>query len=156
MVLVLTTGSAIAVDWAKQKLPAILVAWYPGQRGGNAVADVLFGNTNPSGRLPVTFYKGDEKLPAFDDYSMRNRTYRYFEGEPLYPFGHGLSVHAVRIFGAQGRAQRRQRHRHGECEERRETGGRRSGAALRTRSRAARTARIERTARHPEAHAETR
>jgi beta-glucosidase len=91
VVLVLTTGSAIAVDWAKQKLPAILVAWYPGQRGGNAVGDVLFGNTNPSGRLPVTFYKGDEKLPEFDDYSMRNRTYRYFEGEALYPFGHGLS-----------------------------------------------------------------
>jgi beta-glucosidase len=91
VVLVLTTGSAIGVDWAKQKLPAIMVAWYPGQRGGNAVADVLFGNTNPSGRLPVTFYKGDEKLPAFDDYSMRNRTYRYFEGEALYPFGHGLS-----------------------------------------------------------------
>jgi beta-glucosidase len=91
VVLVLTTGSAIAVDWAKQKLPAILVAWYPGQRGGSAVADVLFGNTNPSGRLPVTFYKGDEKLPEFDDYSMRNRTYRYFEGEALYPFGHGLS-----------------------------------------------------------------
>jgi beta-glucosidase len=91
VVLVLTAGSAIAVDWAKEKLPAILVAWYPGQQGGNAVADVLFGNTNPSGRLPVTFYKGDEKLPAFDDYSMRNRTYRYFEGEALYPFGHGLS-----------------------------------------------------------------
>ena len=91
VVLVLTTGSAIAVDWARQKLPAIVVAWYPGQRGGSAVADVLFGNTNPSGRLPVTFYKGDEKLPAFDDYSMRNRTYRYFEGEALYPFGYGLS-----------------------------------------------------------------
>ena len=91
VVLVLTAGSAIAVDWAKQHLPGIVVAWYPGQRGGNAVADVLFGNTNPSGRLPVTFYKGDEKLPAFDDYSMRNRTYRYFEGEALYPFGYGLS-----------------------------------------------------------------
>ncbi|MEJ1962594.1 MAG: glycoside hydrolase family 3 C-terminal domain-containing protein [Gammaproteobacteria bacterium] len=91
VVLVLTTGSAIAVDWAKEKLPAILVAWYPGQRGGNAVADVLFGTANPSGRLPVTFYKGTEKLPEFDDYSMRHRTYRYFEGEPLYPFGHGLS-----------------------------------------------------------------
>jgi beta-glucosidase len=91
VVLVLTAGSAMAVDWARQKLPAIVMAWYPGQRGGNAVADVLFGTTNPSGRLPVTFYKADEKLPAFDDYSMRNRTYRYFEGEPLYPFGHGLS-----------------------------------------------------------------
>jgi len=91
VVLVLTTGSAIAVDWAQEKLPAILVAWYPGQRGGNAVADVLFGEVNPSGRLPVTFYKGTEKLPAFDDYDMRGRTYRYFEGAPLYPFGHGLS-----------------------------------------------------------------
>ncbi|GAA5069161.1 glycoside hydrolase family 3 protein [Lysobacter panacisoli] len=91
VVMVLTTGSALAVDWAKQNLPAILVAWYPGQRGGNAVADVLFGDTNPAGRLPVTFYKADEKLPAFDDYAMRGRTYRYFEGEPLYAFGHGLS-----------------------------------------------------------------
>ena len=91
VVLVLTTGSAIAVDWAKANLPAILVAWYPGQRGGDGVADVLFGKTNPSGRLPVTFYKASEKLPAFDDYSMKGRTYRYFEGEPLYPFGHGLS-----------------------------------------------------------------
>jgi beta-glucosidase len=91
VVLVLTTGSAIAVDWAKAKLPAILVAWYPGQRGGTAVADVLFGAANPSGRLPVTFYKADEKLPDFADYSMKNRTYRYFEGEPLYAFGHGLS-----------------------------------------------------------------
>jgi beta-glucosidase len=91
VVLVLTTGSALAVDWAKEHVPAILVAWYPGQRGGDAVADVLFGATNPAGRLPVTFYKASEKLPAFDDYSMRGRTYRYFEGEPLYPFGHGLS-----------------------------------------------------------------
>lgn len=91
VVMVLTTGSALAVDWAKEKLPAILVAWYPGQRGGNAVADVLFGDTNPAGRLPVTFYKADEKLPPFDDYTMEGRTYRYFKGEPLYPFGHGLS-----------------------------------------------------------------
>jgi beta-glucosidase len=91
VILVLTTGSALGVDWAKEKLPAILVAWYPGQRGGNAVADVLFGDVNPSGRLPVTFYKADEKLPAFDDYSMQGRTYRYFKGEPLYPFGYGLS-----------------------------------------------------------------
>ena len=91
VVLVLTTGSAIAVDWAQQKLPAILVAWYPGQQGGNAVADVLFGATNPAGRLPVTFYSESSKLPAFDDYSMQGRTYRYFGGTPLYPFGHGLS-----------------------------------------------------------------
>jgi beta-glucosidase len=91
VVLVLTGGSALAVDWAKETLPAILFAWYPGQRGGDAVADVLFGKQNPAGRLPVTFYKGDEKLPGFEDYSMANRTYRYFSGEPLYPFGFGLS-----------------------------------------------------------------
>jgi beta-glucosidase len=91
VVLVLTTGSALAVDWAKANLPAILVAWYPGQRGGTAVADVLFGDVNPSGRLPITFYKETEKLPPFDDYSMEGRTYRYFSGEALYPFGHGLS-----------------------------------------------------------------
>ena len=91
VVLVLTAGSALAVDWAKAHLPAILVAWYPGQRGGNAVADVLFGTANPAGRLPITFYKESEQLPAFDDYSMRGRTYRYFQGEPLFPFGHGLS-----------------------------------------------------------------
>lgn len=91
VVLVLTGGSALAVDWAQAKLPAILMAWYPGQRGGSAVADVLFGDVSPSGRLPVTFYKADEKLPDFADYSMKNRTYRYFEGQPLYAFGHGLS-----------------------------------------------------------------
>jgi beta-glucosidase len=91
VVLVLTTGSALAVDWAQQKLPAILVAWYGGQRAGTGVADVLFGDANPAGRLPVTFYKADEKLPPFDDYNMKNRTYRYFTGQPLYPFGYGLS-----------------------------------------------------------------
>jgi beta-glucosidase len=66
-------------------------AWYLGTEMGNAVADVLFGDTNPAGRLPVTFYKADQQLPAFDDYAMAGRTYRYFDGEPLYPFGHGLS-----------------------------------------------------------------
>ena len=91
IVLVMTAGSAMAIDWADEKLPSILMAWYPGQRGGDAVADVLFGDVNPAGRLPVTFYKENEKLPPFDDYSMDGRTYRYFSGEPLYPFGHGLS-----------------------------------------------------------------
>lgn len=91
VVLVLTAGSALAVDWAREHVPAILMAWYPGQRGGTAVADILFGNANPAGRLPVTFYTAAEKLPAFDDYNMKGRTYRYFEGQPLYPFGHGLS-----------------------------------------------------------------
>lgn len=91
IVMVLTGGAAMAIDWADKNLPAIVMGWYPGQRGGNAMADVLFGDVNPAGRLPVTFYKADEKLPAFDDYSMRNRTYRYFTGEALYPFGYGLS-----------------------------------------------------------------
>jgi beta-glucosidase len=91
VVLVLTAGSAMAVDWADDNLAAILMAWYPGQRGGDAVADVLFGDTNPAGRLPVTFYRAAEALPPFEDYSMQERTYRYFTGSPLYPFGHGLS-----------------------------------------------------------------
>jgi beta-glucosidase len=91
VVMVLTGGAALAIDWADKNLPAIVMGWYPGQRGGSAMADVLFGEVNPAGRLPVTFYKADEKLPAFDDYSMHNRTYRYFTGEALYPFGYGLS-----------------------------------------------------------------
>ncbi|WP_372392588.1 glycoside hydrolase family 3 C-terminal domain-containing protein [Xanthomonas sp. NCPPB 3582] len=91
VVAVLTTGSALAVDWAQQHVPAILLAWYPGQRGGSAVGDVLFGQASPGGRLPITFYTEAERLPAFDDYAMRGRTYRYFTGKPLYPFGHGLS-----------------------------------------------------------------
>ena len=89
--LVLTGGSALAVDWAQANLPAILMSWYPGQRGGTAVGEALFGDTNPGGRLPVTFYKADQAMPAFDDYTMEGRTYRYFRGTPLYPFGHGLS-----------------------------------------------------------------
>jgi hypothetical protein len=91
VVLVLTSGSALAVNWAQQRVPAILMSWYPGQSGGTAVADVLFGGANPGGRLPVTFYKSIDELPAFDDYRMDGRTYRYFRGEPLYPFGFGLS-----------------------------------------------------------------
>jgi beta-glucosidase len=90
-VLVLLNGSALAVNWAQEHVPAILEAWYPGQAGGSAIADVLFGDYNPGGRLPVTFYRDTKDLPAFDDYRMAGRTYRYFKGTPLYPFGHGLS-----------------------------------------------------------------
>ncbi len=91
VVFVMMTGSAIAIPWEDENIPAILNAWYGGQSAGTAVADVLFGDYNPAGRLPVTFYKSDNELPGFSDYSMNNRTYRYFNGEPLYPFGHGLS-----------------------------------------------------------------
>ena len=91
MVMVNCSGSAIALPWEAEHLPAILQAWYPGETGGQAVAEVLFGEVNPSGHLPVTFYRGTADLPAFTDYSMTNRTYRYFHGKPLYAFGHGLS-----------------------------------------------------------------
>ena len=91
VVLVLLNGSAVAVTWADANVPAILEAWYPGQEGGAAIADVLFGDYNPAGRLPVTFYRTVDDLPPFGDYAMEGRTYRYFRGEPLYPFGHGLS-----------------------------------------------------------------
>jgi beta-glucosidase len=91
VVLVLLNGSAVAVNWADEHLPAIVEAWYPGEEGGTALADVLFGDYNPAGRLPVTFYKSVDDLPPFTDYRMEGRTYRYFKGEPLYPFGHGLS-----------------------------------------------------------------
>jgi beta-glucosidase len=91
MILVLLNGSALAINWADEHIPAILEAWYPGQAGGRAVAEALFGDTNPGGKLPVTFYRSAEQLPAFDDYSMAGRTYRYFDGEVLYPFGFGLS-----------------------------------------------------------------
>lgn len=91
VVLVLLNGSALAVNWENQNLPAIVEAWYPGEQGGNAIANVLFGDYNPSGRLPVTFYKSTKELLPFVNYSMKGRTYRYFEGEALYPFGYGLS-----------------------------------------------------------------
>lgn len=91
IVLVLTSGSALGVTWADAHLPAIVEAWYPGEAGGTAIADVLFGDYNPAGRLPVTFYKSVDDLPPFDDYNMEGHTYRYFRGEPLYPFGFGLS-----------------------------------------------------------------
>jgi beta-glucosidase len=91
VVFVNLSGSAIAMPWAAENLNAIVQAWYPGQAGGTAVADVLLGNYNPAGRLPVTFYRATEDLPGFNDYAMAGRTYRYFAGKPLFPFGHGLS-----------------------------------------------------------------
>jgi beta-glucosidase len=91
VVLVLLNGSAVAVNWAHDHIPAIVEAWYPGQAGGTALADVLFGDYNPGGRLPVTFYRSADQLPPFTNYNMKGRTYRFFQGDPLYPFGHGLS-----------------------------------------------------------------
>lgn len=95
-VLVLLNGSALAVNWAHDHIPAIVEAWYPGQSGGTALADVLFGDYNPAGRLPVTVYKSADQLPPFADYSMKGRTYRYFQGEPLFRFGYGLSYTTFR------------------------------------------------------------
>jgi beta-glucosidase len=91
LVVVLVGGSALSVNWAAEHADAILAAWYPGGEGGDAVADVIFGDYNPAGRLPVTFYKSVDQLPPFRDYRMEGRTYRYFRGQPLYPFGFGLS-----------------------------------------------------------------
>ena len=90
-VLVLMNGSALGINWADEHVPAIVEAWYPGEQGGTAVAALLAGDFSPGGRLPVTFYKSVDQLPPFDDYSMSKRTYRYFAGDPLYPFGYGLS-----------------------------------------------------------------
>jgi beta-glucosidase len=84
-------GSALSVNWINEHANAVLEAWYPGEEGGAAIAETLGGKNNPSGRLPVTFYKGVDQLPNFEDYGMANRTYRYFEGKPLYSFGYGLS-----------------------------------------------------------------
>src|SRR5678816_30564 len=91
IVVVLLSGSALAVNWANEHVGAIVQAWYPGEEGGAAIADVLFGDYNPAGRLPVTFYKSVDQLPPFENYSMDGRTYRFFKDQPLYPFGHGLS-----------------------------------------------------------------
>ncbi|MBO4749055.1 MAG: glycoside hydrolase family 3 C-terminal domain-containing protein [Lachnospiraceae bacterium] len=91
VVLVLLSGSALAVNWADEHVPAILQGWYPGAQGGLAIANILFGEKNPEGKLPVTFYKSTDELPAFTDYSMKGRTYRYMQSDALYPFGYGLS-----------------------------------------------------------------
>ena len=91
VILVLANGSALAVNWANEHVNSILESWYAGEEGGAAIAETLSGKNNPAGRLPVTFYTGIGQLPEFEDYSMQNRTYRYFKGKPLYPFGYGLS-----------------------------------------------------------------
>ncbi|HVY84808.1 MAG TPA: glycoside hydrolase family 3 C-terminal domain-containing protein, partial [Caulobacterales bacterium] len=91
VVFVLMSGSAVSINWADAHVPAIIEAWYPGGQGGAAVASLIAGDYSPAGRLPVTFYKSVDQLPAFTDYSMAHRTYRYFDGEVLYPFGYGLS-----------------------------------------------------------------
>jgi len=99
LVVVLMNGSALSVNWAKAHANAILEAWYSGEEGGAAVAQTLSGRNNPAGRLPVTFYTGVDQLPNFEDYSMRNRTYRYFNGTPLFPFGYGLSYSSFSYSG---------------------------------------------------------
>ena len=91
LVVVLMNGSALSVNWEKAHANAILEAWYSGEEGGAAIAETLSGKNNPAGRLPVTFYKDVHQLPHFENYAMKGRTYRYFEGEPLWPFGYGLS-----------------------------------------------------------------
>ncbi len=91
VILILLSGSALAVNWADEHVPAIIQGWYPGALGGKAMADILFGEKNPEGKLPVTFYRSTEELPAFTDYSMKGRTYRYMKSDALYPFGYGLS-----------------------------------------------------------------
>lgn len=91
VILLLNSGSALAVDWAQDNIPAIMQCWYPGAQGGRAIAEAIFGEYSPSGKLPVTFYKRTQELPDFTDYSMKERTYRYLTTEPLYPFGYGLS-----------------------------------------------------------------
>lgn len=101
VVLVNMTGSAMDLRYADEHCAAILQGWYPGARGGMAIADVLFGRVSPSGKLPVTFYRSTEDLPAFTDYAMKGRTYRYYTGEVLYPFGYGLSYADIELVGAQ-------------------------------------------------------
>ncbi|MBO5278770.1 MAG: glycoside hydrolase family 3 C-terminal domain-containing protein [Lachnospiraceae bacterium] len=91
VILLLNSGSALAVDWEQENIPAIMQCWYPGAQGGRAIAEAIFGEYSPSGKLPVTFYKRTQELPEFTDYSMKERTYRYLTTEPLYPFGYGLS-----------------------------------------------------------------
>jgi beta-glucosidase len=91
LIVVLTSGSAVAMNWAAENADAMLALWYGGEKSGTALAEVLSGGFSPSGKLPITFYRSLDGLPKFEDYSMKNRTYRYFKGDVLYPFGYGLS-----------------------------------------------------------------
>lgn len=97
VILINMTGSAMDLKYAHEHCAAVLQAWYPGARGGRVIADILFGEISPSGKLPVTFYRDTEELPDFEDYSMKGRTYRYFTGTPLYPFGYGLTYSDVTL-----------------------------------------------------------
>jgi beta-glucosidase len=99
IILVLLNGSALSINWEDKNLPAIIEAWYPGQAAGSAIADVIFGDYNPAGRLPITFYKSVDQLPAFNNYNMAGRTYRYCKAKPLYEFGYGLSYTAFEYSG---------------------------------------------------------
>ena len=97
VILVILSGSALAVNWAQEHVPAIIQGWYPGAQGGRAIAELIFGEFSPEGKLPITFYRSVEELPEFTDYSMKNRTYRYMKSEALYPFGYGLSYTEFKI-----------------------------------------------------------
>ena len=116
LIMVNCSGSAIALPWEAENLPAILQAWYPGEEGGRAVGEVLFGDVNPSGHLPVTFYRATADLPAFTDYSHDNRTYRYFSGTPLFAFGHGLSYTKFDFKSGKLESARNPGQRHGESD----------------------------------------
>ncbi len=134
LVVVLMNGSALAVQWAQQHANAVLEAWYPGEAGAAAIAETLSGKNNPAGRLPVTFYASVDQLPAFTDYSMANRTYRYFKGTPLYGFGYGLSYTTFAYSKYSSVHQHPQSGRHadrrGRCKEHRHTRRRRSRGAI--------------------------
>ncbi len=97
VVLVVLSGSAVSINWAQEHIPAIIQGWYPGAQGGRAIAEAIFGEFSPEGKLPVTFYRSTEELPDFTDYAMKNRTYRYMKNEALYPFGYGLSYTEFKI-----------------------------------------------------------
>ena len=99
-VVVLVAGSSMAVNWMDENVPAILNAWYPGEQGGNAVAEVLFGDYNPGGRLPLTYYNSLDEIPAFDNYSVKGRTYQYFEGQPLYEFRLRFELYHIQLFSS--------------------------------------------------------